>query len=32
VARKVDAAEDYMSAAFWSYIKDTDLYNYSYPQ
>ena len=32
VAKKIDASADYLSAAFWSYIKDYDLYNYSFPQ
>ena len=32
VARKVIAAENYMAATFWSYIKDADVYNYSYTQ
>ena len=32
VARKVDASADYLAAVFWSYVKDYDLYNYSYPQ
>jgi hypothetical protein len=30
VALKVETAEEYMSGAFWSYVKDTDTYNYTY--
>lgn len=32
VARKIVDAEGYLASAFWSYIKDTDQYNYSYAQ
>jgi hypothetical protein len=30
VALKVIDAENYLATSFWSYIKDTDQYNYSY--
>jgi hypothetical protein len=32
VALKVVDAENYMASAFWSYMKDLDVYNYSYYQ
>jgi hypothetical protein len=32
VARKIESSADYLAAVFWSYVKDYDLYNYTYPQ